>query len=554
MKKYENLRINIFFICVLALSSLILYRLFVLSYVRHSAYSRTALAQRENINNVLARGNIYLKDTLSGDLFLAATNRKFPLAYVVPSKVDWANNIETIDKVASVLGIEAISITKTVSGKQDVSKVLKRRLTAEDVNKIKTLNLKGLGVSYEMDRFYPGQRLASNIIGFLGYDQKGRSGQYGIEAYYEDELFGRTGDSLTDESFTRPEDIILTIDKNIQDFVEDRLDNLVKTWNAEGGSIIVQDPQTGEILAMADRPSFDPNDYRDSSLSHFLNRGIQGVFEPGSSFKPITMAMGLDLAKVTPQTTFTDTGFVEISGYKINNFSEKVFGTQTMSQVLEKSINTGAMFVQGLVGDDNFLNYIINMGFGQKTGVDLPGEVGGDITNLYSRRKINYMTASFGQGIAVTPLQLINAYSAIANGGKLMRPYVVEKVIKEGGLEEVTKPEVISIPISEKTSAKLRTMLVSVVDNGFDKARIKGYDIAGKTGTAQIPDGSGGYADNEYIHDFLGFAPAFDPKFVILIKMDRPKGITFAADSLSPTFRELAQFLINYFKIPPTRQ
>src|SRR3989344_4295610 len=477
MKRYENFRINIFFICVLVLSSLILYRLFVLSYVRHSAYSRTALAQRENINNVLARGNIYLKDALSGDLFLAATNRKFPLAYVVPSKVDWADNIETIEGVASVLGIEAASVTKAVSGKQDVSRVLKRRLTAEDVDKVKNLNFKGLGISYEMDRFYPGQRLASNTIGFLGYDQEGRSGQYGIEAYYDEELFGKSSPPTGGgESFARPEDIVLTIDKNIQDFVEDRLDNLIKTWNAEGGSIIVQDPQTGKILAMADRPSFDPNDYGDFPICSFLNRGIQGVFEPGSSFKPITMAMGLDLAKVTPQTTFTDTGFVEISGYKINNFSERVFGTQTMSQVLEKSINTGAMFVQGLVGDDNFLNYIINMGFGQKTGVDLPGEVGGDITNLYSRRKINYMTASFGQGIAVTPLQLVNAYSAIANGGKLMRPYVVEKIIKEGGVEEVTQPEVISIPISEKTSAKLRSMLVSVVDNGFDKARIKGYD------------------------------------------------------------------------------
>ncbi|MBI2068589.1 MAG: penicillin-binding protein 2 [Candidatus Yanofskybacteria bacterium] len=545
---------------MLMISGLVLYRLFVLSYVRHSAYSRTALAQRENINNVLARGNIYLKDALSGDLFLAATNRKFPLAYVVPSKVDWADNTGTIERAASVLEIEAASITKAVSGKQDVSKVLKRRLTAEDVDKIKNLNLKGLGISYEMDRFYPGQRLASNTIGFLGYDQEGRSGQYGIEAYYDDELFGSkmpgafSNRHLNSEDFPRPSDIVLTLDKNIQDFIEDRLDNLIKTWNAEGGSIIVQDPQTGKILAMADKPSFDPNDYSDSPLSHFLNRSIQGVFEPGSSFKPITMAMGLDLAKVTPQTTFTDTGFVEISGYKINNFSEKVFGTQTMSQVLERSINTGAMFVQGLVGDDNFLNYIINMGFGQKTGVDLPGEVGGDITNLYSRRKINYLTASFGQGIAVTPLQLINAYSAIANGGKLMRPYVVEKIIKEGGVEEVAKPEVISIPISEKTSAKLKSMLVSVVDNGFDKARIKGYDIAGKTGTAQIPDGRGGYSENEYIHDFLGFAPAFDPKFVILIKMDKPKGITFAADSLSPTFRELAQFLINYFKIPPTRR
>ena len=193
-------------------------------------------------------------------------------------------------------------------------------------------------------------------------------------------------------------------------------------------------------------------------------------------------------------------------------------------------------------------------GLGEKSGIDLPGEVPGDITNLYSGRKINFLTASFGQGIAVTPLQLINAYSAIANGGKLMKPYVVKKMIKEGGGQELTQPEIVAIPISEKTATKLKSMLVSVVDNGFDKARISGYDIAGKTGTAQIPDGKGGYLENEYIHDFLGFAPAFDPKFVILIKVDRPKGITFAADSLSPTFKEITQFLLNYYSIPPTRR
>jgi len=551
--KHDNstFRINLFLICVLMVSSLILYRLFVLSYIRHGAYARTSQAQKENINNVLARGNIYLEDISSGDLFLAATNKKFPLAYVVPAKADWTENIQTIENIASILQIDKDSIIKILEPKQNASKVLKRRLTSEEVEKLQSLELKGVGISYEMDRFYPGQKLAANTLGFLGYNQVGRSGQYGIEAFYNNELFGKTKEET---DFARPSDVVLTIDKNIQVFVEDRLENILKTWNAEGGIIIVQDPQTGKILAMADRPSFDPNHYADFPISSFLNKSVQGIFEPGSSFKPITMAMGLDLGKITPQTTFTDTGSVEISGYKIKNFSERIFGTQTMSQVLEKSINTGAMFVQNLVGDDNFLNYLINMGFGQKTEVNLPGEVGGDITNLYSGRKINYLTASFGQGIAVTPIQLINAYSAIANGGKVMKPYVVDRIIKEGGAQEITKPEVISIPISEKTSAKLRSMLVSVVDNGFDKARIKGYDIAGKTGTAQIPDGKGGYVENEYIHNFLGFAPAFDPKFVVLIKMDRPKGITFAADSLSPTFREIAQFLINYYKIPPTRQ
>ncbi len=572
MKSHDNFRINIFFVLVLIVSGLILDRLFILSYTRYSVYSRTATAQKENIINILARGNIYLEDPTSNNLFLAAANKKFPLSYLVPAKVDWSTDDGKVSRVADVLKIDKNLILNTVQSGQNSSKVLTRRLDVNQVEEIKNLNLKGLGVSYETDRFYPGQKLAANIIGFLGYDLSGRSGQYGIELYYDNELFGKTvvkESSATgfvsfiknliygnkdSNMFNQPSDVVLTIDKNIQAYAEDKLENVLKKWNAKGGTIIVEDPNTGKILAMADNPSFDPNNYSDYQPGLFLNKSVQEVFEPGSSYKPITMSAGLDLGKITPQTTFNDEANVSIGGYTIKNFNEKNFGVVTMSQVLEKSINTGAMFVENQIGDDNFLNYVINTGFGQRTGIDLPGEVNGNIANLYSGRHINYMTAAFGQGIAVTPLQLINAYSAIANGGKLMKPYVVEKIIKEGGEEVVTKPEIISIPFSEKTSAKLKTMLVGVVDNGFDKARIKGYDIAGKTGTAQIPDGKGGYDEHEFIHDFLGFAPAYDPKFVILIKMDRPHGITFAADSLSPTFREMAAFIINYYKIPPTRK
>lgn len=578
MAKHDNFRINLFFVLVLIVSSLVLYRLFVLSYVRHSVYFRTATAQKENIINVLARGNIYLNDQLSSNPFLAAANKKFPLAYIVPAKTDWGTNNEKIFQITGILKVEKDFILKNIQTDQNSSRVLARRLEVNQVEQIKKLNLKGLGISYETDRFYPAQKLAANVIGFLGYDSKGRSGQYGIESYYNNELFGKTAkkepsiNSIANtiknlisgnkenisvggvNTFNRPSDIVLTIDKNIQTYAEDKLEALLKKWDAKSGTIIIQDPKTGKILAMADAPTFDPNNYSNYQPGLFINKGVQEVFEPGSSYKPITMSMGLDLAKITPQTTFTDTGFVKAAEYTIRNFSNKVFGLQTMSQVLENSVNTGTMFVENTVGDENFLNYTINSGFGQRTGIDLPGEVNGDITNLYSGRKINYLTASFGQGIAVTPIQLINAYSAIANGGKLMRPYVVEKIIREGGEEVVTEPEIISIPFSEKTSSKLRTMLVGVVDNGFDKARIKGYDIAGKTGTAQIPDGKGGYDEKEFIHNFLGFAPAYDPKFVILIKIDRPHGIAFAADSLSPSFREVAQFLINYYKIPPTRK
>ena len=577
VKRHDNIRINVYFVFVLAAAAVISYNLFVLTYVRHDSYSRTARAQNEDISNILARGNIYMGE------HLAATNNKFPLAYIVPDEINPQNLEEFAGQVSSILEIDLDKIKGVIDSHSDKSRVLARKLDNKQVEAIKSLGVKGLGIAYEMDRFYPGGALAANVLGFIGYGGPGqddkKSGQYGIEAFYDEELFGskpragniidNTGfidfisgffkDSEAEESdnkkqIDRPADIILSIDKNIQQVAEDKLDGLMKKLKAAGGTIIIQNPNTGEILAMADSPAFNPNNYSEYEPGNFLNRGVQEIFEPGSSFKPITMAAGLDLGAVTPETTFIDVGFREEAGYKIKNFSEKIFGNVTMSEVLEKSVNTGVMHVQDVVGNDSFLNYIINFGFGQKTSIDLPGEANGDVSNLYSGRKINFLTASFGQGIAVTPVQLINAYSAIANGGKLMRPYVVKKIIKENGEEEATQPEIVAIPITEKTAAKLKSMLVSVVDNGFDKARIKGYDIAGKTGTAQVPDGKGGYFENEFIHDFVGFAPAFDPKFVILIKIDRPKGITFAADSLSPTFRDLTAYLLNYYNIPPTRR
>lgn len=580
MAKLNNLRINLFLGVVLLVSGLILYRLFILSVVRHSAYSRTAQAQSENINNILARGNIYLSDKDSNTI-LAAANKKFPLAYIIPAEIPSADKDRVAGDLARILKMDPAEVLKKLSSDSKSLRAIARRIDNSQVDEIKKMEIKGVGISYEIDRFYPTDGLAANVIGFLGYNSSGqRAGQYGVEEYYDEDLFGRepnlsgllavsdpiglvrkiknkikgeNHESLAPE-FDRPADIVLTIDKNIQNFAEDKLKELIAKWEAEGGTIIVQEPETGKIRVMADWPSFNPNNYADVRAESFLNGSTQEVYEPGSSFKPITMAAGLDLLKVTPQTSYEDVGFLNIAGYTIHNFSERVFGVQTMTQVLENSVNTGTMFVENAVGDDNFLNYVINTGFGQKTGIDLPGEVSGDVTNLYSGRKINFLTASFGQGIAVTPIQLINAYSMIANGGKLMRPYVVEKIIKEEGKEIVTQPEVVSIPISEKTAVKLQSMLVSVVDNGFDKARINGYDIAGKTGTAQIPDGRGAYSEDEFIHNFLGFAPAYNSKFVILIKMDKPKGIQFAADSLSPTFKEMAAFLLNYYSIPPTRQ
>ncbi|MDD5590238.1 MAG: penicillin-binding transpeptidase domain-containing protein, partial [Candidatus Portnoybacteria bacterium] len=282
----------------------------------------------------------------------------------------------------------------------------------------------------------------------------------------------------------------------------------------------------------------------------FLNPVTQKLFEPGSIFKPITMAAGLDTAKITPETTYVDTGAVQIGGYTIKNAAERNYGLSSMTKVLEKSINTGAVFVERQTGEENFKKYVEAFGFDRPTGIDLAGESSGNISNLKSGREINFATASFGQGIAVTPIQMASAISVIANGGKLMKPYLVDKIVYPDGQEKKTEPIMTRQVVSERTAAKLTAMLVSTVRNGYDKIKLDRYFVAGKTGTAQIPSPDGGYSD-EYIHSFVGYAPAYDPKFLIFIKMDKPAGITFASDSLSPVFADMAQYLLNYYEVPP---
>jgi len=368
-------------------------------------------------------------------------------------------------------------------------------ISAKNIAAANKLKIKGANGVSQMDRSYPMDFLASHVLGFVGYSGKQRAGQYGIEGYYDSILGGKNSD-----------DLILTIDKNIQEIVEAKLSETLKKWSSISGTIIVQDPKTGNILAMASSPSFDPNNYSDYDFKNYLNPAVQQLYEPGSSFKPITMAGAINIGAVAAETTYTDTGAATVADRVIKNFDEKAHGVKTMREVLELSLNTGAVFVENKMGDDAFLNTAVAFGFGQKTGIDLSGEINGNISELYNNRKINFATASFGQGIAVTPIQLINAYSVIANGGKLMKPNVVREIDSTDGKKQTIKPKILGAPITEKTAKTIQSMLTDVVDKGFDKARIKGYDVAGKTGTAQIPDQSGGYmGEDQFIHNFVGF-------------------------------------------------
>ena len=567
-------RINLFVLLVIVAGGLIFVQLFSLTYLKHAAYVRSAQTQYNNPAALIAgRGDIYLSDISDSSRHLVATNRSFWYVYANTNLITSPEEVATI--VASALNLDRESVLSKLKSRG--YQVVVDHLNKEEGVKINALQLKGITAAAEIDRYYPKGEMLASTLGFVGSNSDGKSGRYGIESYYDDVLSGVTqtltpagnktyselvkffkslvgsDDSLKTAAQSGGSDLVLTVDYNIQAFAETKLGETLKKWSATGGSVIIEDPSTGAILAMASSPSFDPNNYSASDLGRFLNRNVQELFEPGSSFKPITMSGAIDAGVVSPDTIYEDTGAVQYGTYTIRNFNEKANGIQTMRQVLEHSLNTGAIFAENKTGDDKFLNYVVGFGFGQKSGVDLPGEISGNISNLYSGRKINFATSSFGQGIAVTPLQLINAYSAIANGGKLMKPYIVKEIVRLDGSRETVQPKVLGTPITEKTSATMKSMLADVVEKGFDKARIKGYDLAGKTGTAQIPDARGGYLDNnQFIHNFLGFAPAYSPKFVVLIKMDKPQGIKFAADSLSPIYGDIARFLIRYFKIPPS--
>lgn len=512
-------------VIVFAYSALISH-IYKLQIVRGGYYAAKSASQSRGRDFLASsRGTIYFQDK-NGNKISAALNREYPVIYAVPKEIADA------DEAASALG----SILKTEPGKiknllvkpNDLYELLLAKASNDQVVRVDSLGIKGIYIDSQSFRFYPFENLASHLLGFIGQAQDDSfvEGRYGVELAHNDDL--RSGD------------LELTIDRNIQSQAEKILKSLIDKYSAEGGTVIVQDPNTGRILALGNYPSFDPNEYSKFPLKTFLNPAVQGVYEPGSVFKVITMAAGIDSDKITPTTKFYDSGSLALSGKTIKNWDLKAHGTVTMTNVIEQSINTGAAFAEKKTGHDIFYNYLIKFGFDELTGIELPGEIGGKLKNLKSSfRDINFATASFGQGISVTPIQLINAISAIANNGVLMRPSILED----------HEPKSIRRVISEETAKQVTKMMVSAVDKA-EIARILGYEVAGKTGTAQVPDFQrGGYSD-EFIHSYVGFAPASDARFTILMKIDKPRGVYLAGLTVVPAFRELAQFILNYYNIP----
>jgi cell division protein FtsI (penicillin-binding protein 3)/stage V sporulation protein D (sporulation-specific penicillin-binding protein) len=545
-------------------------------------------------------------------------DEKKSFVYGDPTLIPEGKLAMTAQTLSPLLDIPSDELQKNLTRRKVRYVFLKNKIDPEVSRKIKELSLKGVVLVPEHWRYYPEESLASTIVGFLSREGLG---QYGIEGYFNAELEGKKGTIYAEsDPFGRQitvgegkivnavngDTLVLTIDRVIQQKVEEILAKDVEDFHADSGEVIVMNPFTGAILAMANYPSFNPNEYGDSyrlkkledpekelyptmpvfvrnekgqyvnatkeevenpmidkfifenkfGTAVFKNKVVSDLYEPGSVFKPLIMAIALDAKEVSPETTFLDDGPLHIDEFEIKNSLDRYFGKTTMTEVLEQSLNTGMAFVAKKLGKKLMYKYLNDFGFGQYTNITLEGEAKGRLDYYSKWSKAQLLTTAFGQGIVVTPLQMITAWSALANGGKLMQPTILDSVIRQ---DEVTKiePKVVQRVISEETSSIITSMLISSVRNGVAKrAYIPGYLIAGKTGTSQIAGPNGKYETGEgsVITSFAGYAPALEPKFVILVKYDRPRlgESTWGESTAAPTFRRITEFLIDYYNIQPS--
>ena len=478
------------------------------------------------------RGEILITDRYGNDIQIAL-NRDFPIVFANPREIikEGGDPERVAAQLAPIIGWEESTLRDILDNPNSLFRLLVGKASSSVVQAVSDLGIKGIFVRQHQYRFYPYEHLASQVLGFVGVNENTSepTGLYGVEKIYN-------------ETLAQGSPVRLTLDRSIQAKAEEMLAGLMDRFDATGGTIIVQDPTSGRLLALANAPHFDPNSYGDFPVSTFINPAVQYVYEPGSVFKPITMAAGIDLGVITPETEYVDYGSLTLNGKTIHNARDQVFGRITMTNVLEHSVNTGAVFAAQQIGHEQFRRYVGLFGFGDRSNIDLPDEVPGSLRNLEPGRAkdIDFATASFGQGTSVTPVQLVTAYSALANGGLLMRPY----------LGKDKEPLVVRRVIDKKTAEQVTSMMEKTVE-GAGVAVISGYRVAGKTGTALIPDFQyGGYSE-EMIHTFVGFAPASKPAFTVLIKLDKPKIGDLAGRTVVPAFRDLAQYLLNYYNIAP---
>ena len=435
---------------------------------------------------------------------------------------------------------------------------LKYRASEEEAEAIRKLDFYGIQIDPEPRRIYPQGSSACHLLGISNYDNVGING---LEEFYNGDLAGQEANTQASVSplelqtyalATEGRDLVLTIDRTVQHLVESKLAEAVDYYGAEGGTVIVMEPDTGAILAMANHPCYDPFNYFESDPKLFTNPATSIHYEPGSVMKLVTMAAAIDSGTVLPSSSYFDQGVIEVGGTRIYNASRASYGSMEMKFVIAYSLNVGAAQLALDVGPDGFYNYLKKFRFAQPTGVDLSNEADGvvhfpgdsiwTITSLAAN--------SYGQGMTTTPLQMVSAVAAIANDGWQMQPYLVEEVRKGEEVLFSREPEAASRPISAQTAREVTEMATFAVAHQIHQAQVPGYAVAGKTGTAEIPEEGGIYGDDT-IASFIGWMPPEDPAFIVLYKLDRPTRSIWGSETAAPAFSTLAQELVVLLDIPP---
>lgn len=561
-------------VIVILISLVLIWRLFDIQIVKHEHYVALAQGQQRFEKEEMAqRGKIYVHDsTVDPKSYypLAFDVKKFAL-WVVPNQV--TEKEETAKKLEQYAGMSAEDIFAKINNNKLYIPPLKKGLTLDQAQEIKSQKIAGVFVMPEYSRYYPEANLASHVLGFV--DSEG-NGKYGFEGRYNDELKGTTG-VITGEKDTLgrvinlldqkdPEDgtsYVLTIDRSVQYFIEKKLNEAMGKYQADSGTVVVMDVETGGIVAMASAPSYDPNNFREQAtqnVSAFINPAISSLYEPGSIMKPIVMASAIDQGVVTPETTGEFDWHTFVDGYEIKTAELKAFGKEDMTQVLQNSDNVAMVWVSGLMGKDSLYKYVKGFNFFDKTGIDLNGETHGYAPEFKYWKDINRSTIAFGQGISVTPIEIVAAYNAIANKGVYVYPHIVDKIVRSDGSEnKIEKTEGERI-IKEDAAKKMAEMLYNVVEKGHSyRAKVPGFKVGAKTGTAQIAAKDGGYESSEdglgiYIHSVAGFAPTNNPRYTMLVKLDRPKAAKYAENTSAELYGEISNFLLNYYyRLTPTQ-
>ncbi|MSR76004.1 MAG: penicillin-binding protein 2 [Candidatus Ryanbacteria bacterium] len=545
----------------------VLLRIGWLQVVRGAEYREQASRQQAVSEKFEAhRGEILAHE--KDALVPVATTKEGWLMHINPKLIeDPVKLYEDLSRIASTT-MPRDEFIERASKSDDPYEIIEHRISPSVKRAIESAKLTGIAFSPERWRFYPAADFASQVIGFVGADG---TGQYGLERFYNEDLFGRDGVFVGEKtssgkllwfgnaSLTPAEhgaSLVATLDTGVQTNLESVLKDLQTQYHASSAGGIIMNPKTGRIIAMASVPSFDPNIYSGvEDIAVFKNPLVEDLFEMGSVVKPLTLAAALDAEAVTLKTTYKDTGTRTIDGRTIANFDGKARGVVPIQEILSQSLNIGTVFVMEQLGKDRFRDYMYKFGLSEKTGIDVPGEATGKLNNLDSSRLIEFATASFGQGISMTGVELVRALSSIANGGFLVDPYLIEEVRDEQGSKVEKKRSEPRRVLKEETSKMVTRMLVEVVDlklaNG--KGKIPGYSVAAKTGTAQIASkNSRGYS-GEFMHTFFGYGPAYDPQFLVFLYIERPQGIRYASESLTQPFRATMKHLFSYFEIIPDR-